>query len=833
MYYKQTPASIYKKLQTAETGITSKEAKSRLITYGLNQLALKKESLWKVISEPFRSVFVAVLILAAVVSVFSHEPIDAIVVMAIIVLNSIIFYTQHYATTRVVRSLKKHSIQRVNVLRDGVLADISSLELVPGDIFVVNEGERIPADARIISVDDLHVNESSLTGESTPAVKTSRTFDKNLEIYEQRNMLFQGTFVTAGTATAVVVDTGSRTEFGKIAALATEENSRSSLQIKIDKLISMIVKAVAIASVLVFALSLIRSIPADEALRFVLSLSVAAVPEGLPVALTIITVIGMKQMAKQKALVKSFKSIEDVGLITSIATDKTGTLTKNKLSVVDLWSIDRTKVENIAGMTIDTKSKSKDPLDVALSEKLGSKSSKIDRLYSFDISARMSGAYELKNTSLYIKGAPEHLFEISSLTKKQKELAVKKVSSFTSKGYRVIAFGVVRGVSSAPKNLKNLEIGKLDFAGLIAFADELRPEAKKAVRIAQNAGITVRMITGDHIDTAYTIGSQVGIAQNRGQAINGSDLPEDNKSFASAVAVKTVYARILPKDKFRLLKTLKKTEITAMTGDGVNDVPALANAHVGFAMGSGSDIAKDASGIVLLDDNFATITNAIAEGRKIFSNIQKMLFYLLSTSLGGVITMIGALLFGLPLPVTALQILWVNLVTDTALVLPLGLERAEEGIMNRPPRDPKASLLSRMLLSRMLLISGTMAVVILTIVVVLRSQGQTVAYIQTTAFMALIVAQWANALNARSEFRSALTSLKSPNYGMLVGFLVAFALQMIVMFGPLQEAFSIVKVPVNVLIITSGIMMLAIIFVSEMHKAFMRSKQINNPTKTA
>ena len=827
MYYKQTLEDIYKKFQNSEKGLTSEEAETRLKTYGLNQLALKKDSIWKVIFEPFKSVFVAVLLFAALVSVFSHEPVDAVVVLAIVILNAIIFYTQHYATTRVVRSLKKHSIQKVSVFRDGVLVDISSVNLVPGDVFVVNEGERIPADARIINSDHLHVNEASLTGESTPAHKMSKTLQKTLEIYEQRNMLFQGTFVTAGTATAIAVETGNQTEFGKIAALATEENPRSSLQIKIDKLITIIVKAVAAASVLVFALSLARGMPADEALRFVLSLSVAAVPEGLPVALTIITVLGMKQMAKQKALVKSFKSIEDVGLITTIATDKTGTLTKNKLSVVDSWSISKTKVENVAAMSIDMRHKVKDPLDIALYERLGGNPTNIDKLYPFDISARMSGAYIRSTSTLYVKGSPEQIIEISKLNKKQKEKIDQKIHNFTSKGYRVIAFGLANGISSEPKNLKDMNVRDLQFAGIIAFADELRPEAKSAVYAAQKAGINVRLITGDHIDTAYTIGSQVGIASSREEAIQGSDLSSDTKSFAALVESKTIYARILPKDKFRILKGLKKTEITAMTGDGVNDVPALANAHVGFAMGSGSDIAKDASGIVLLDDNFATITNAIAEGRKIFSNIQKMLFYLLSTSLGGVATMIGALVLGVPLPVTALQILWVNLVTDTALVLPLGLERAEKGIMNRPPRNPQSPLLSKALLTRMIIISGTMAVVIISIVVVLNLQGKSIAYIQTTAFMALVVAQWTNILNARSEFTSALSSLRSPNYGMLFGFLVAFALQMLVMFGPLQEAFSIVKVPLGTLLITSGIMMATIISVSEIHKVFIRSRQTN------
>ena len=491
-------------------GIDEQNALERLSKYGPNQLAIKKDSIWKVIVEPFRSVFVAVLVLAAVVSLLSHEPIDAIVVLAIVVLNAVIFYTQHYATTKVIRSLKKHSLQSVNVLRAGKLQEISSVDLVPGDILVVNEGERIPADARVISSDGLQLNESSLTGESNPVHKISKELDKKVEIYEQRNMIFQGTFVIAGTAHALIVETGSRTEFGKIAGLVTEESNRSSLQITIDKLITLIIKAVAAASVVVFGLALVRGIPVDEAIRFVLSLSVAAVPEGLPVALTIITVLGMKQMAKQKALVKSFKSIEDVGLITTIATDKTGTLTKNKLSVVESWSIGKTKIEEVASRTIDKNSKSTDPLDIALSESLGNDSVEIEKLYPFDIEARMSGAYDKNSSAIYVKGSPEHIIEISSLSEKQKSIAELQIHKFTSKGYRVIAFGSVQGIKTAPKKLGGTKPGSLEFAGFVAFADELRPEAKEAVTIAKNAGINVRLITGDHIETAYTIGNQVG-----------------------------------------------------------------------------------------------------------------------------------------------------------------------------------------------------------------------------------------------------------------------------------------------------------------------------------
>lgn len=827
-WYQLTTEAIYEKLKTSEHGLTKQEAATRLGVYGPNQLSVRKEPWWRVVLEPFRNIFVAILAAAAIVSLLTHETLDAVIITAIVIVNAVIFYTQHYATNRVLRSLKKHSIQKVTVLRDNAQAVISSVDLVPGDLIFLSEGERVPADVRIVHADALQIDESSLTGESTPVRKHASTLASQRQIYEQDNMTFQGTYVIAGSGQAVVVETGIHTEYGKIAKLAANEQSKSPVQVKIDHLISLLAKAIAVVSVIVFALSLMRGIPAGEAIRFVLSLAVSAVPEGLPVALTVIIVLGMRRMAKQKALVRSFKAIEDIGLVTTIATDKTGTLTKNHLSVVDQWNStsESTALAAIAAHAIDSGAKHPDPLDIALKEHIGSEAGKpADKIYPFDLALRMSGAYAQKDGIVYVKGSPEHLMAKSKLNQDQHRAAESAMHELAAKGYRVIAFATYAAGDKAPKDLSVIGKGDLHFAGFIAFADELRPEAPAAIRAAQEAGIKVLLITGDHYETAYNIGKNIGLATHPSQVIKGTDLPSDTKALATAIRDKTVFARILPEDKFKILKALKETEITAMTGDGVNDVPALANAHVGIAMGSGSDIARDAGGIVLLNDNFATIIKAIAEGRKIFDNIRRMLFYLLSTSLGEVITMIGALLFGLPLPVTAIQILWINLVTDTALVLPLGLEPAEKGHMKRPPRRPKDPLLSRMLLSRVAVVALTMAIVTLSIVALLHSQGQGVAYIQTVAFMALITAQWTNAFNARSEYQSSFSRLKNKNYGMLAGFVVAFGLQMTVMFGPLQSAFDIQSVPVATLIVSSLTMALAVLAAGEVHKFFSRRFQ--------
>lgn len=822
IWYKENTEQLYEILDTSEKGLSKAEASQRLRKYGENQLAIKKEPLWRVIVEPFRSVFVAVLIAAAVISLLSHEKLDAIIIGIIIAVNSIIFYTQQYATSRVLRSLKKHSIQQVKVIRDGSELSISSIYLVPGDIIVLGEGERVPADARIIHTDNLQINESSLTGESVPVHKHASTLTSTKEIYEQDNMVFQGTYVLAGVARALVVETAGRTEFGKIAVLAADDHSKSPVQEKIDHITTLLVKVVGVLAVVVFILSLARGIPSGEALRFVMSFAVSAVPEGLPVALTVIIVLGMRRMAKQKALVRNFKAVEDVGLVTTIATDKTGTLTKNHLTAVEHWSVGETDVTQVMQKTIDAAVSQSDPLDQAIKENTETPHT-IDKLYPFDLALRMSGAYAKADNVIYIKGSPEHVLALSHVTAEQQHMAESAMHELASKGYRVIAFGMYRNFTAQPENLSVIAKGDIEFVGFVAFADELRPEAAGAIRAAHAAGISVRLITGDHYETAYNIGKQIGLANHPDQVIRGTDLPKDTTELAAAIENKTVFARILPEDKFRILKALKQSEITAMTGDGVNDVPALANAHVGIAMGSGSAIARDAGGIVLLNDNFSTIIKAIAEGRKIFDNIRRMLFYLLSTSLGEVLTMLGALLVGLPLPVTAIQILWINLVTDTAMVLPLGLEPEEDGHMKRPPRRPKDPLLSKVLLARIAIISATMAMVTLGVVFVLVDQGKDVAYIQTVAFMTLIAAQWINAFNARSEYKSSFSRIGKVNHGLLIGFTIAFSMQMLVMFGPLKSVFGVQDVPIQTLLITSAIVVVAVLLASEIHKIVVRA----------
>jgi Ca2+-transporting ATPase len=824
IWYKETIEKLYKILGSSEQGITTNESVERSKRYGLNRLTVQQSSLWATILEPFKSIFIVVLLVAAVVSILSQTPIDAAVIIIIILINAIIFYVQKYATTRVLRSLKKKSVQRVSVIRDDVKTSILSLELVPGDIIVLLEGERVPADARLVHVENLEIDESLMTGESIPVRKHVSTLNVTKQIFEQGNMVFAGTYVIAGMAKALVVETGSRTEYGKIAELATEDVSKSPVQVKIDGLVKLLIRIVGILAIIVLVLSLMRGISPSDALRFALSLSVSAVPEGLPVALTVIIVLGMRRMAKKKALVRSFKSIEDIGLVTTIVTDKTGTLTLNHLTVAESWSLGREDVNKSAAHTVNSDDGSKDSIDLVIREHLRKYSNlTINKAYPFDINVRMSGMYVRSDQRIYLKGSPEHMLSKSSATKEQRNAVESAMHSFASKGHRVIAIGQYKVTGNPPADLTEIGQKKIIFIGLLALADEVRPEAARAIRLAKDAGISIKMITGDHYETAYNIGKQLGLANHPDQVIQGADLPKDEESLRRAIEGKTVFARFLPEDKFRVLKALKLSEITAMTGDGVNDVPAIANAHVGIAMGSGSDIAKDAGGIVLLDDNFSTIIRAIAEGRRLFNNIRKMLFYLLSTSIGEVATMVGALIVGLPLPVTALQILWINLVTDTAMVLPLGLEPEEPRSMKRPPRRSSDPLLSRVLVTRTVLVACTMAIGILGIIFVLSRQGYSTYYIQTVSFLALITAQWTNAFNAKNERLSLFSRANLLNRGLVFGLLIGVFLQSIVMFGPLASLFGIQSVSIVHLVLSSGLMVILILAVVEVHKLVTRT----------
>ena len=776
-------------------------------------------------------IFSLVLIVATVVSLIHNELIDAVIIIVILAISAAIFYVQRFSTDRVLRSLSRHDAQKIDVLRAGKVTAVDSSQLVPGDIVNLSEGEKVPADIRLIKTANLRVDEAQLTGESVPISKNSEALDGKKEIYEQTNMLFQGSFVVSGTGAGAVIATGNDTEFGNLAMLSKKEAAKSPVQQKIDKLITKIIAAVGSISLVAFGLSLLRGMDFLNSLRFVMALAVSAVPESLPIAISVVLVLGMRRMAAKKALVHQMRAIETIGVITTIATDKTGTLTKNLLTVQDTWTLE--KHNNLAKlMTYFVNrgdSKSHDPLDIALDNFARKNNAGVRGLpaaelpFNQEFSMSATVWHHGADYKVYYKGAPEEIIKRCKLPAAEARRAKRAIDNLTSQGYRVVGLAT-SDTSEILADFQQISRQKLRFAGMAAVADVLRPEAARAIKSALAAGVSVRMITGDHFETAYQIGKKLGMVKDREEVFDCREMSKMTDDELDEIIERTkVFSRVIPEQKYRILTILKRHNITAMTGDGVNDVPALSGADVGIAMGSGSHIAKDAGAIILLDDNFKTIIDAMKEGRTIIANVRRMLFYLLSTNTGELITMIGALLIGIKTPLEPVQILWVNLVTDTSMVIPLGLEPAEKNTMKQPPKSPDAPILDKTMIWRMMVVAGTMATAAL-ITYVFFEKHYDHDYAQTLAFISLVVSQWANAFNARSDQDSVFVRLKVMNRSFYVGMMISLTLQTLVLFGPLGEILHIHKVDIAHIVVVSLLALTIPIATSEIHKWWTRRK---------
>lgn len=805
--------------QSSDHGLSAQEAKQRLSKYGLNVLSGKKASWLKRVIEPFTSLFIIVLLVAIAISLVMHERLDATIIGVVVLLNAVIFYFQQYSVNKVLKDLKAHEDGMVTVLRNGQDQEISARELVPGDIVLIFEGTKLPADGRLLEVSNLQVNESMLTGESLPVHKHADPLPEKTELYDQANMVFKGTFVHTGSGRFMVCATGNATQLGAISQLAgTGDEGKTPIERKIDDITKYIVRASAVIGGSVFGLALLRGIEISEALRFSLSMVVSVVPEGLPVTLTVVLLLSAKRMAAHKALVKNLSAIETMGAVTLIATDKTGTLTQNKLQVVETFDATGQLSRTASGSITMQNGVVMDPLDEVLLSKFKHPSER-QRAHDFpfDQELRASGALikETQHYRVYIKGAPEAFLKY--LTAHQRYRAQTILDAYTKKGYRIIAFAHTSG-SKTLDRLTPALLKKATFDGFVALADPLRKNIARSIAEAHTAGIKVIMLTGDHVSTAEEIGRQAGLVVNSHQVATSKllDKPPNATIMRTILERVKVFGRVLPKHKFNFLRAVKKSEVTAMTGDGVNDIPALVEADAGLAMGSGTDAAKDASDIVLLDNNFATIIDAVRLGRAVIANIRKMMFYLISTSIGEVSTMVGALLFGLPLPVAAVQILWINLVTDSFTVLPLGLSNPEKHQMKQPPYNPKAPLLSRLLMSRTIFTGLVMATTTLIIFNHLLPQGY--AYAQTAAFISLVVVQWANALNASFEKSSWLANFRRPNYKLFAGIGVSMLIQSLVIYGPLREVFGIVTLSTADFLLASLLPVVVILLAVDLHK---------------
>ena len=728
---------VLKETGSSENGLSHREAKARLEKYGLNEITgIKKRPSWLLFIEQFKDFMILVLIAAALVSGFLGDITDTIVIIAIVILNAVIGFVQEYRAEKAIESLKKMSISNALVKRNGIASTIHSTEIVPGDIIIFKAGNIVPADVRLINCVQLEINESSLTGESLPVEKQTRAlYGENFVLGDYSNLAFKGTIVINGRGVGVAVATGMKTEFGKIAAMLQQPGIQTPLQKRLTAFGKRLAYVIFLVCTIVFIIGYLRGEDIVVMLLTTLSLAVAAIPEALPAVITISLAIGAKKMVRKNALIRMLPAVETLGSVSYICTDKTGTLTMNKMTVetiagknffvtndnVDSCNADNYKVlmqaialNNNANRDEDNHVTG-DSTEMALHEyafRRGFNRDEIEKIFPrvaeipFDSKRKcMTTIHQFGDKYLVIiKGASDVLMH-KVATDSDTEVWTKAMNTMLQSGLRVLAFAV-RELDALPVTISPEAIEKqVTLTGLAGIIDPPREEAKQAVHECKTAGIRTVMITGDHPITAATIAKRLGIIETaEGRIITGNELLEmtEQKLQEAAGHIK-VYARVSPEQKLQIVKALQaRGEYVAMTGDGVNDAPALKHADIGIAMGiNGTDVSKEAADMILLDDNFATIVKAVKEGRRIFNNVRKFIRYVLTGNTAEILTIFMAPFFGLPVPLLPIHILWINLVTDGLPGLALATEPLKKISCNvHPANQQKAfSLMASVLTS--------------------------------------------------------------------------------------------------------------------------------------
>lgn len=864
-YYLMPEKEVLSDLNSSSSGLSSQDAQSRLKVYGLNQLrAERPPSAFVIFLGQFKSPIVWVLIGAMLVSAFVKEFVDMYVIGAIVVLNAILGFVQEFRAERSIEALKKMVSLKAKVLRDGKEMLIDAVNVVPGDILLLETGDKVPADARLLESLNLKSEEAALTGESVPVSKEVKAPSSKVGVADRHDMVFAGTVIAAGHSKAVVTATGMSTEFGKIARLIQEAKPEDTpLQRKLKKLgIQLGVLVVSICA-LIFLAELVRfDQPWQTLFLTAVALAVAAIPEGLPAVVTVGLSLGVQRLARKNALVRNLPSVETLGACSVICTDKTGTLTHNEMTVKRLF-VNR-KVVEIGGSGYEPEGDfSSDPGSFEMLLMIGALNNnatleKSDRWQVFGdpteaaliVSAKKGGipvedlhlscprVGEIEFTSerkrmttvnkvkgkrlALVKGAPDVILPLCSkvlvngrverLLSKERELCLSKNEEFTKSALRVLGFAY-REIEGEKVDSKSVE-KDLIFVGLQAMIDPPRKEAKDAVAKCKTAGIKVIMITGDHIETAKAVAKELGI---EGRAMTGSELDQIN-DLQREVEEISIYARVNPAHKLKIIEALKASgHIVAMTGDGVNDAPAIKKADLGIAMGiAGTDVAKEASAMVLADDNFATIVRAVEEGRRIYDNIQKYLAYLLRGNIGEVLVITSSIFIGLPLPLVAIQILWVNLVTDGLPALALGVDPVEEGVMRRPPRKPTDSVFKGLILF-MVVLPILLTIVTLFLFDVFMPQGLEKA--RTVAFMTLVMFELFMALSCRSLHEPIWKVGVFANKWLWGAIGLSFGLQLMLIYVPFfREIFGLVALSGMELLLIAGVASLGLVY-SELHKA--------------
>ena len=840
-YYKESIETVLSSLNTSTEGIMTEDAKKRQEEQGFNEISRKdRQSTLSMFIDTFKDPLVIVLLIVAIVQIVLGEAVESLIIFAVLIINSILSVVQTKKAEDSLESLRQMATPTTTVIRNGRPQNVEARELVKGDIVILEAGDNIPADGRLIEAESLQVVEGSLTGESVASDKFTDALEEGTPLADRSNMTYSGTLVTYGRAKMVVTAIGEDTEMGKVAQLIqSAEAKQTPLQRKLEDFSKKLGIGILILSILIFAIQAVRiflgnpqdyTVPLVNAFMFAVAVAVAAIPEALQSIVTIVLSVGTKEMAKQHAIIRQLPAVETLGSTSVICTDKTGTLTQNKMTVVDAfipngesnlfsgdkqtWSESERLLMQIAVLAndsnIDEKGESSgDPTEVALiaySNKQDAPYEEIRKKYPrllelpFDSSRkRMSTVHEINGEKrLLTKGGPDIIFDLCSriklngeiveLTEERLEVLKAQNEKFSDQAFRVLAFAY------KPIEKDTIEVedeSDLIFVGLLAMIDPPREEVYHAVQDAEKAGIKTVMITGDHKTTARAIGRDLNIFKEGDLAYTGQELDAlSDDELMDKLEKISVYARVTPENKIRIVDAWqKKNQVTAMTGDGVNDAPALKQADIGIAMGSGTDVAKDASDMILTDDNFVSIVHAVAVGRTVYSNIKKAIAYLFSGNLGAVIAILVALILNWVNPFTALQLLFINLANDSLPAIALALEPREPNVMNESPRDPDESIFSGKTLSTVIFRGSLigLAVIISQFIGLQYSAEISVAM----AFTTLILSRTLQVFPARSTTQTSFEAGFFTNKFILMAFIACLGLYGITLLPVVRGVFSI------------------------------------------
>ncbi len=826
-YYRKTPQQALEAQKAAPAGLSGEEVRRRTGQYGPNKLSEgKKKSVPQIFFEQFKDLLVVILLIAAVISALSENVESTIVIFAVLVLNAILGTAQYVKAEKSLESLKAMSAPSAKVLRGGVRLEIPSADVVPGDIVLLEAGDMVVADGRILENFSLKVNESSLTGESEGVDKTAEAITaEQVALGDQKNMVFSGSLVTYGRATVLVTATGMETELGKIAALMNQTQQRKTpLQESLDKFSAKLATVIMIICAAVFLLSIFRTgMGVLDSLMFAVALAVAAIPEALSSIVTIVLAMGTQKMARQNAIIKDLKAVESLGSVSVICSDKTGTLTQNKMTPQKVYADgsllegdDLNLVNDVQRLLLkaallasdatnnqQTGASIGDPTEVALVQ-LGEKFGVDEEAYraqhprlgelAFDSDRKlMSTLHDIDGVpTLFTKGAIDVLLQRSNylltregpveMTPERREAISRINMELSMEGLRVLSFGYKELPGFRPPALSD-EDG-FTFIGLISMIDPPRPEAIQAVSDAREGGIRTIMITGDHKVTASAIAKQLGIFREGDEAVSGVEL--DNMTDAELdqrLAGISVYARVSPEHKIRIVNAWQRRgSIVSMTGDGVNDAPALKKADIGVAMGiTGTEVSKDAASMILADDNFATIVKAVVNGRSVYANIKNAIQFLLSGNAAGIFCVLYASLLALPVPFQPVHLLFINLLTDSLPAIAIGMEPARKGLLRQKPRDPKEPILNKSLLSR--IGAQGLLIAVVTMIAFYLGYQESAALASTMAFATLTLARLFHGFNCRGD-ESVFRLKLSTNLYSILAFCAGVVLLLAVLFIP-------------------------------------------------